>query len=243
MSDQTISKLNILSIQYNNTLNAYQKTYQDYIISLSSYKKNKNLTQVSNTIYSGLATIDNSYIKNIDECKNKCNLNNICSGANYNTQNNLCSTKKGSSDLIKGSNYNISIVPNYIKLSYELKNLNQKLIDINTQISLLINNTSQNYINDIVKRQKQQKILENNNKNLFIERDKINNLINQYQTIDSRLNDSELRLTEYYMRYIILLFIVLIIIILLLRYLIPNLFDNNLNGGSINYKSFINKLL
>lgn len=239
-----MSKLNMLSIEYNNNLNLYKKTYQDYVNSLKTYKNNKNLMKVPNTIYLGTGTINNSYIKNINECQSKCGTSNICSGASYNTQNNLCSTKRGYSDLIKGNNNDISIVPNHVKLSYELKNINQKLIDLNTQISLLINSTSQNYIRDIVKRQQQQQILQNNSKNLNIERNQIDNLINEYQTIENRLNDSELKVTEYYMRYIILLFIVTIILILLIRYMIPNLFDNNnnLNGGGSKCINMINNL-
>lgn len=244
MSDSSVSELNILSIQYNNKLNSYKKTYEDYIISLKSYNNtNKNLVQAPNSIYLGKMNLNTQIINDVNECQKICNLNNKCSGANFNLQNKNCSTKKGSSDLIKGSSYNISIVPKYIKLSYELKNINQELIILNTKIASLINNLSKDYQQDILKRQQQKKILENNNYNLVIERNQIDNIINEYQTIDSRYNDSELKLTEYYSRYIILLFIATIIIIILIRYLIDNTSNSNLNGGGNKINQFINKIL
>lgn len=239
MSDSTISELNTLSIQYNNTLNLYKQTYKNYIDSLKLLNyKNKNFVKVPNSIYLGTSNLNTTKINDINTCQNICSSNQSCSGATYNLQNNNCSTKKGKSNIIKGTNYDISIVPKHIQLSYELKNLNEQLILLNKKMLILINNTTQNYNQDILKRQKQQQALKNNYDNLYVEKNEINNMIYQYETIDSRLNDSELKLTEYYSRYIILLFIVLIIFIIGLSYL-PNIFNNNLNGGG---KSNLNKI-
>jgi hypothetical protein len=244
MSDNTISQLNTLSIQYNNTLNLYKQTYQNYIDSLKLLNiNNRNLVQVPKTIYLGDSILNSQIIGNVNECQKICSLNNICSGATYNLQNNNCSTKKGKSDLIKGSEFDISIVPKHLKLSYELKNINNNLIDLNKKMTSLINNSTHNYNQDALKRQQQQEVLKNNYDNLYVERDEINKMIYQYETIDSQLNDSELKLTEYYSRYIVLLFILIIILILFFNYFIPNIWSNDLNGGSNKINSFINKLI
>jgi hypothetical protein len=244
MSDNTISQLNALSIQYNNTLNLYKQTYQNYIDSLKLLNgNNRNLVQVPKTIYLGNSNLNSQIIGNVNECQKICSLNKICSGATYNLQNNNCSTKKGKSDLIKGSEFDISIVPKYLKLSYELKNINNNLINLNEKMMILMNSSASNYQQDALKRQKQQEVLKNNYNNLYVERDEINKMIYQYETIDSRLNDSELKLTEYYSRYIVLLLITIIIFILFFNYFIPNIFSNNLNGGSNKINSFINKLI
>lgn len=239
MSDSTISELNTLSIQYNNILNLYKQTYKNYVDSLKLLtSKNRNFVKVPNSIYLGTSDLNTTKINDINTCQNICSSNQSCSGATFNLQNNNCSTKKGKSEIIKGTKYDISIVPKHIQLSYELKNLNEQLILLNQKMIILINNTTQNYNQDVLKRQKQQQVLKNNYNNLYTERDQINSMIYQYETIDSRLNDSELKLTEYYSRYIILLFIVLIIFVIGLSY-IPNIFDNNLNGGG---KNSINKI-
>jgi hypothetical protein len=244
MSDNTISQLNALSIQYNNTLNLYKQTYQNYIDSLKLLNgNNRNLVQVPKTIYLGNSNLNSQIIGNVNECQKICYLNKICSGATYNLQNNNCSTKKGKSDLIKGSEFDISIVPKHLKLSYELKNINNNLINLNEKMMILMNSSASNYQQDALKRQKQQEVLKNNYNNLYVERDEINKMIYQYETIDSRLNDSELKLTEYYSRYIVLLLITIIIFILFFNYFIPNIFSNNLNGGSNKINSFINKLI
>jgi len=243
MSDNTISQLNILSIQYNNTLNLYKQTYKNYIDSLKLLNiNNRNLVQVPKTIYLGNSNLNSQIIGNVNECQKICSLYKICSGATYNLQNNNCSTKKGKSDLIKGSKFDISIVPKHLKLSYELKNINNNLIDLNKKMTSLINNSTHNYNQDALKRQQQQQVLKNNYDNLYVERDEINKMIYQYETIDSQLNDSELKLTEYYSRYIVLLFILIIILILFFNYFISNIWSNDLNGGSNKINSFINKL-
>ena len=244
MSDNTISQLNTLSIQYNNTLNLYKQTYQNYIDSLKLLNiNNRNLVQVPKTIYLGNSILNSQIISDVNECQKICSSNNVCSGATYNLQNNNCSTKKGKSDLIKGTDFDISIVPKHLKLSYELKNINKNLIKLNEKMMILMNSSASNYQQDALKTQKQKDVLKNNYNNLSVERDEINKMIYQYETIDSQLNDSELKLTEYYSRYIVLLFITIILFVLFFNYFIPNIFSNNLNGGSNKINSFIDKLI
>jgi hypothetical protein len=233
MSDSTISELNTLSIQYNNTLNLYKQTYQNYIDSLKLYNNdNKNFIQVPNTIYLGSNNLNSQKINDINNCQQICKSDKMCSGATYNLQNNDCSTKKGISNLIKGSQYDISIVPKHIQISYDLKNINNELILLNEKMMTLMGNYTKNYNQDILKTQKQKKVLKNNYDSLYVERNEINRIINQDNTINSRLNDSELKLNEYYSRYIFLLLAVTIIVIIFIYYIIPSISNNNLNGGS-----------
>ena len=233
MSDSTISELNTLSIQYNNTLNLYKQTYQNYIDSLKLYNNdNKNFIQVPNTIYLGSNNLNSQKINDINNCQQICNSDKMCSGATYNLQNNDCSTKKGISNLIKGSQYDISIVPKHIQISYELKNINNELILLNEKMMTLMSNSTKNYNQDILKTQKQKEVLKKNYDSLYVERNEINRIINQDNTINSRLNDSELKLNEYYSMYIFLLLAVTIIIIIFIYYIIPSISNNNLNGGS-----------
>ena len=124
-----------------------------------------------------------------------------------------------------------------------MKNINKNLIELNEKMMILMNSSASNYQQDALKTQKQKDVLKNNYNNLSVERDEINKMIYQYETIDSQLNDSELKLTEYYSRYIVLLFITIILFILFFNYFIPNIFSNNLNGGSNKINSFIDKLI
>lgn len=246
MSNSTITELNSLSIQYNNTLNLYKQTYKNYIDSLKIYtnnENNKNFVQVPNIIYSGTNNINTQKINDVNSCQQMCNEDKICSGATYNLNNNNCSTKKGLSNLTRGSQYDISIVPKHIQLSYELKNINSQLILLNEKMTNLMNAYSKDFNQDILKTQKQKEVLKNNFNNLYVERNEIDNIIVQNETINSQLNDSELKLNEYYSRYIILLFIVTIIIIIFIYYFIPGVSNNNLNGGSNKLNVLLNKFM
>ena len=103
--------------------------------------------------------------------------------------------------------------PDYLQYSYELKTMNQKLLDLNQIMINTINTSTTNFNEDIIKVNKQKELLNKNNDILHNEKYKIDKLISQHESLDNIYIDSEIKTNEYYYRYISLLFILILLIL------------------------------
>lgn len=116
--------------------------------------------------------------------------------------------------------------------SYKLEKLNQQLLDINQQILGQINSSSSNYKTETKQRDQKNIILDQNNNILTNERAQIQQMKNEFITINSANKNTELMLTQYYSRYIVLIFITILLVILLLKYSITG---TDQRGGNRNF--------
>ena len=80
--------------------------------------------------------------------------------------------------------------------------------------------------------------LNKNNQILNNEKNKIDILISQHESLDNIYMDYEIKTNEYYYRYICLLIILFLLILLFIRFFIFN--NNNQNGGSFTIKNIFN---
>lgn len=106
----------------------------------------------------------------------------------------------------------------YSRYSSKLQLLNQKLIDLNQQITNILNQTYSSYESDKQKQQEQSQMLQQNYGTLMDERIQIEKLIKEYETLNEASNNTQTAVTEYYSRYIVLLFITILLVILLVKY-------------------------
>jgi len=119
----------------------------------------------------------------------------------------------------------------------QLQKLNYQLILINKQILVIIQTTPTSTNNTNSQHEIQKNNLKQNYNELVSERDKIKNIINEYETIDKETGYTNEVATSYYSRYIVLLFITILLFLLLFRYSL--LSNNRQSGGGSNTKSDI----
>ena len=119
----------------------------------------------------------------------------------------------------------------------QLQQLNNQLILINKQILILIQTTPSQINNTGSQIQIQEHNLKQNYDELVSERDKIRNIINEYETIDKETVYTNEVATSYYSKYIVLLFITILLFLLLFRYSL--LSNTRQTGGGSNVKSDI----
>lgn len=116
----------------------------------------------------------------------------------------------------------------------QLQKLNNQLVVINKQMLIIIQSTPST-MNNINKQSKnQEKKLKKNYATLVKERDTINNMVNEYEMIDTATGYTNEVATSYYSRYIVLLFITILLFLLLFRYSL--LSNNGQSGGGIDIK-------
>lgn len=213
-----ISSFTSLSNKYNNLLNNYKQTYQNYVNSISD-SSNNPLIIVPNYLFLGESIINTSTTLLVEDCLDSCLSIEKCTGANYLSDSKNCILSQGKGSLIPSSFTNkkeSAIVYTSLKLSYDLKYINQQLLELNKNITELLENSS----NDESKNANKDagEFIKKDYSVLMKERTKINRIILEEELLNSQNNNSQLVVTQNYYNYIVYLFIVLFLIFLFIKF-------------------------
>jgi len=220
-------QLQNLSNEYNMLISQYQNTYQKYIDVINS--DNKTFKTVNNSAFYGEKQINILNNTNVENCQSVCTSNSSCSGATFNTLSNNCTLSSGSGNIIRQPKSK-AIVKEAMYYSYQLQNLNTKLLDINKQMI----NTSNNNYDKFQKSQQQtieqENVMKNNYQTLSGERIQIEKMIIEYETLNSALENGNINVTSNYYSYIALLIIAILLIFLFFNFY----FTGSQSGGGNN---------
>lgn len=132
---------------------------------------------------------------------------------------------------------NINSEEKSVYYSNKLQKLNQQLLDINTEINNTMNESYGSYVKNVDKSKAQENALLQNYTVLEAEKQKINNLVAQFQTLNSAQENGEVKVTMNYYNYIILLLIVILLGFLFIKFTV----SSDQYGGNNNYT--ISKIL
>ena len=210
-----MSSTQTLSNNFNSLLTEYQKTYNDFINSINN--KNNTFSTIDNSAFSG-NIINNTSATSINDCTNDCSSNTLCSGATFSNSN--CTLSSGSGNIVNSTN-STAIVKQSLYYSNQLQKLNKQLMDINKEINNNINKSNGKYQTNLGVINEREQALKQNYMVLTEDRIHIEQMIREFETLDSAQENGDINVTMNYYKYIILLFIVLLLIFLLLRFSIP----------------------
>jgi hypothetical protein len=211
------SQMEILSNKFNSLLTQYQDTYQQFVNVISATDSSNNLTTISNSAFVGESNINTIQNSSLDNCISSCNSNSSCAGATFNNQLNSCTLSSGNGSVIESSNQT-AIVQQALYYSNQLQNLNQELLSINDQMTNISNNNMNNYNTTSENISSKAQILNNNYQVLKNERQLINEMVNQYDTLNAALQNGSINVTSNYYSYILLLLVAIFLIYVLLKY-------------------------
>jgi hypothetical protein len=209
------SQLQTLSDKFNAILTQYTNTYQEYISLVNSNRN--SLTTVPNSSFLSqrfIKTLNNS---TLDDCKTACASNSSCSGATFNDSLLNCTLNSGFGRIIPTTK-STAIVQQAMYYSYQLQQLNSQLTNINQQMMKISNSSYNNFQQSQQQSLQREQALKNNYQILSQERYHIDEMVRQFQTIDSAYHDGNLIVTSNYYNYIVLLFVVVFLIFLFMRF-------------------------
>ena len=112
--------------------------------------------------------------------------------------------------------------------------LNQQLIDTNKEISNTMNESYGSYVKNLDKSKEQEDALLQNYNVLEQEKQEIDKLVRQFQTLNSAQENGEVNVTMYYYHYIILLLIVILLCFLFIKFTV----SSEQFGGGNNYNIY-----
>ena len=220
------SQIQTLSNQFNSLLTEYQSTYAEFMNTLNS--NDTSLTTVENSAFTGSGTINTSLVSSISDCTTACSSNTSCTGATFTTNsNNNCTLSSGTGNIVNATN-STAIVQKGLYYSYQLQNLNQQLMDINQQINTAVNQSNTEYQNNLGQINESGQALQQNYVVLTGDRDRIDLMIREFETLNEAQQNSDINVTMNYYNYIVLLFVAIFLVCLLLRFSVPS---DQVGGG------------
>jgi hypothetical protein len=208
------SQMNTLTDQFNNLISQYQDTYKNFINTINS--GDNSLTSVSDSAYVGENNINTIQNSSVNDCVTSCSSTQSCSGATFNQQQNTCTLSSGNGNIINSPN-NTAIVKEALNYSYQLQNINNQLMNINNSMMKLSNSSADSLQQNQQTTQQKAQILQQNYNTLEQERFQIEELIRQYETLNSVQENGVINITSNYYKYIVYLVIAILLIVLLMK--------------------------
>jgi hypothetical protein len=228
MSQQSgILTLENLQLEYDNTMILYIQAQENYNSALNNIDKKKYVS-ISGKTYWGTSAIQQKTGSSISECTALCSNDAKCKGATFDSKDNTCWTRSGSSSLTTGTATQSAIISEVTNAALNLQNLNTKLllyIDQMKNYKFENGNTTSPEQTDVDTDVKD----ENNNLKaqyniLLQDRKKIKEILDEFSRIKMDNENMQIYNTQnrtYYMMWAYLAFIFIIIIVKMVFY--PNM--------------------
>lgn len=203
-----------------------------------NYKINQpELVSIRGQSYIGTGSAGQSNANTLQDCIASCSQNSNCNGATF--VSNRCELRTGDGQVVPSSNDSYAIIPKSKQMLLNMEDINQQLISINKQITDKIKlNEPKFYKNDSEGKKKQQELIDNY-KILIGEREKIYELLNQYETLNSVKDEEDVRINKNYYTYILLIGLLLAILFIFYKISITNVSQTIQYGGELGKSTYV----
>jgi hypothetical protein len=188
--------------------------------SCNNLPKTQEMVTIKNATYWGTGPIAQNNSATLQECTASCAMTNGCTGATFNATDSakpMCWLRSGDSDITSGKESDYAIVSKGSQLLLIIQKINMRLSDINQQIRTLTQNNQEIYGSQTSDRKTNMAELARQYIELNEEREKINNTINDYQTLDQQQIQGDLTANKNYYSFVLLLLLAIITIFVLYK--------------------------
>lgn len=224
------TQLKNLSDKFNLLLTQYTDTYEKYIDILNS--GDDSLTIIPNSSFVGKSKIKVLNNSTVQKCKSSCKSNSRCSGATFNINSNSCTLSSGTGNIVPTSK-SIAIVQQALHYTHKLQQLNTQLTKINKQMMNATTNSYSQFQQTQQQTHKKDQALQNNYQILNQEREEIDEMIRQFETLNAAYEDGNINVTSNYYSYIILILIAVFLIFILIKFSITG--EQRGGGNKMNF--------
>lgn len=219
--------MEMLSNKFNSLLTQYQNTYQDFLNTISS--NNNSFTSIDNSAFVGGSNINTIQNSSVDNCLTSCSSSESCTGATFDNSQNTCILSNGNGNIVKSQNQT-AIVKQALYYSYQLQQINQELTNTNNTMMNLADDNSNNMKQTQKNTSEKAEILQKNYNVLEQERMEIEQIIRQYETLNSAYENGSINTTSNYYSYILYLIIAVFLVFLLFKF---SLTSEQRGGGNL----------
>jgi hypothetical protein len=220
-SNSIVLDLESLSAQYRNYLIEYQQAVANYVNFLKQNPSSSSMSTANGSSYWGTSSVGENVSQTLQQCEASCSNTAGCTGATFNPPNNgqvNCFLRGGSGNLSPGTNNDYAIVPTATMLLLIVQNLNQQLTDVNSQIQQKTTAGQPLYDEQSEQRGLQTVELIGQFIQLNEEREKINQMLDEYQTLDQEQTQGDIMINQNYYSFLLLLGLAIVILIILYKF-------------------------
>ena len=182
--------------------------------------KKKEMVTIKNATYWGTGPIAQNNSATLQECSASCAMTDGCTGATFNATDSakpMCWLRSGDSAVTGGKDSDYAIVQKGSQLLLIIQKINLRLSEINQQIQTLTKNSKETYDSQTPDRKTNMAELARQYIQLNEEREKIDNTINDYQTLDQQQIQGDLTANKNYYSFLLLLLLAIITIFVLYK--------------------------
>ena len=182
--------------------------------------KKKEMVTIKNATYWGTGPIAQNNSATLQECSASCASTNGCTGATFNATDSakpMCWLRSGDTDITGGKDSDYAIVPKGKQMLMIVQKINLRLSEINQQIQKITKNGQETYDSQTPERKTNMAELARQYIQLNEEREKIDNTINDYQTLDQQQIQGDLTANKNYYSFVLLLLLAIITIFVLYK--------------------------
>ena len=173
------------------------------------------LTEVKGQVFWGTSGVGESVSKSLQECSASCSSTPGCTGATFNPDKQYCWLRGGEGSTMPGLVNDYAIVSKSEQLFKNVESINSELVIVNRKLQRKIDEMYSKYGEQSQIRDLKNYSLISQYDNLNKERKKINDIINDYQTLETTQVESNIYIKKNYYLFFIFFLIVFIAIIVL----------------------------
>ena len=166
----------------------------------------------------GTSGIKDIIVNKVEECQAACAEDMKCSGATFNSSSGYCWLRSGSGSVsISNNNNESAIMPTLSQDINNLKELNDRLMELNSKIITELSSREYDVLTEIDNKDIKKADMEQVNARLNEERKQIYELLDQHTDINTQYNENSLYVNQSNASYIIWSVIAIVMIILVVR--------------------------
>ena len=230
-SETMTMDLENLQQKQSNLVIQYKQAVSDYLTFTQSTPTNSELLSIQGRAFAGTGSAGQSTATTLQDCQAACSANKLCSGATF--VSNQCVLRTGDTPLVPANQSTYAIIPKKKQLLLNMESLNAELIAVNQEIQDKIASSEALAQDQKERTTNAYQHLTKTHEKLHKERSEIRNLLQEYETIEANVNETDLKTTQRHYTYVLLVGLTILVVIVLA---IPNMplslvFQNLFNFG------------
>ena len=204
------------------------------IQNISILGNGNSLKSIPNSSFVGGSPISTNKVNNVESCIASCSALSNCSGATYNSEQNICSLSSGEGSIIpSGNSGNVAIVSENLYYLNQIKRLNQQLLELNRQIRTTIHEGRPVYNDTIKELRISSTDLKDNYNRLQNERNRVDKMIKDFEDLESEQKETGTMSSSHYTLFLFYLIISIIVVLFFIFMFWTSSSTSNSTSGNI----------
>ena len=163
---------------------------------LNSSQANSYVT-LQGRVFWGTTALSQGAAATAQDCQAMCSSNTSCTGATFDSSKQTCYVRGGAGDILSGTEYDYAIMTELQNTTILLKTYNEKLLDLNNQILIIMKKSKPYYDKDLLAKNTldedlQQKYYDE----LTKEREKIHRRLQNYDSVNRETLDTGIQVKQ-----------------------------------------------